>query len=76
MRGWRAGDRIAPLGLDGSKTVADLFTDRRIPRAQRATLPILLCGEEIVWIPGVATSERFRVREDTTGVAVLSAARR
>jgi tRNA(Ile)-lysidine synthase len=75
VRAWRAGDRMRPLGLHGSRTLADLFTDRRIPRAQRATLPILLLGGEVAWIPRVATGERFRVHEDTRQVAVLRADR-
>jgi tRNA(Ile)-lysidine synthase len=75
VRAWRPGDRMRPLGLAGSKTLADLFTDRRIPRAQRASLPILLSDAEIAWIPRVATAERFRVRPDTRQVAVLRAER-
>jgi len=75
VRAWRAGDRMRPLGLGGTKTLADLFTDRRIPRAQRASLPILLSDAEIAWIPSVATAERFRVRPDTRQVAVLRAER-
>jgi len=74
VRAWRAGDRMRPLGLEGSKTLADLFTDRRIPRAQRSSLPIVLSDSEIAWIPNVATAEPFRVRDDTRRVAVLRAA--
>jgi tRNA(Ile)-lysidine synthase len=73
VRPWRAGDRVAPLGLDGSKSLADVFTDHRIPRAQRRTLPVVACGREVAWVPGVATGERFRVREGTTRVALLRA---
>jgi tRNA(Ile)-lysidine synthase len=75
VRGWRAGDRMHPLGLRGSKALSDLFTDRRIPRAQRPSMPIVLSGEEIAWIPRVATGEPFRVRADTRRLAVLHAAR-
>jgi tRNA(Ile)-lysidine synthase len=75
VRAWRAGDRMRPLGLDGSKSLADLFTDRRIPRSQRACMPIVLSDAEIAWIPRVATAETFRVRADTTRLAVLRAQR-
>ena len=75
VRSWRAGDRMHPLGLDGSKSLADLFSDRRVPRAQRATVPVLLCEREIAWVPGVATAEEFRVRADTRRLAVLHAQR-
>jgi tRNA(Ile)-lysidine synthase len=75
VRAWRAGDRMRPLGLGGSKSVADLFSDRRIPRAQRTTIPLVLRAEEIVWIPGVASAERCRVGVRTRSVVVISAAR-
>jgi tRNA(Ile)-lysidine synthase len=75
VRSWQAGDRVRPLGLIGSKAVSDLFADRRVPRAQRATMPLLVRDGEIAWIPGVATAERFRVHAGTRRIAVLRAAR-
>jgi tRNA(Ile)-lysidine synthase len=76
VRAWRAGDRMAPLGLGGhTKSLQDLFVDRRIPRAERATLPVVECDGEVAWIPGVATSERFRVQPDTAVAVALSASR-
>ncbi len=62
VRAWRAGDRMRPLGLDGTKSLQDLFTDRKVPRAQRHRLPVVVSGGEIVWVAGVATGERFRAR--------------
>ena len=73
VRPWRAGDRIAPLGLGGTKSLADLFVDRRVPRAKRRTLPVVASGHEVVWVPGLATAERFRVSRRTTRIAVLRA---
>jgi len=73
IRSWRAGDRMRPLGLGGTKTLADLFAARRIPRADRATIPLVLSAEAIAWVPGVATAEDFRVRADTRRLAVLHA---
>ena len=35
VRSWRPGDRMAPLGLQGSKSLQDLFTARRVPRRER-----------------------------------------
>ena len=63
VRAWRAGDRMRPLGLDGTKSLQDLFTDRKVPRAERHRLPVVLADGEIAWVPGVATGERFRARE-------------
>jgi tRNA(Ile)-lysidine synthase len=65
VRTWRAGDRMRPLGLGGSRTLQDLFTDRKLPRAQRQALPVVVSAGEIAWVPGVATGERFRVTAAT-----------
>jgi tRNA(Ile)-lysidine synthase len=73
VRPWRAGDRIAPLGLGGTKSLADLFVDHRVPRAKRQMLPVVASGQEVVWVPGLATAERFRVSRRTTRIAVLRA---
>jgi tRNA(Ile)-lysidine synthase len=59
VRPWREGDRMRPVGLGGTKTLQDLFTDRKVPRALRRTLPVVEAGGEIVWVAGVALDERF-----------------
>jgi tRNA(Ile)-lysidine synthase len=59
VRSWREGDRMRPVGLGGTKTLQDLFTDRKVPRALRRTLPVVEAGGEIVWVAGVALDERF-----------------
>ena len=41
VRAWRDGDRMRPVGLGGTKTLQDLFTDRKVPRALRRTLPVV-----------------------------------
>jgi tRNA(Ile)-lysidine synthase len=73
VRAWRDGDRIRPAGLRGSKSLQDLFTDRKVPRALRHSLPVLEVGDEIVWVAGVAVAERFAAEEGTPGAVTLSA---
>lgn len=65
VRAWRAGDRMAPLGLGGTRSLQDLFTDRRVPRERRHLLPIVESAGEIAWVPGVATGRRFAVTPQT-----------
>ena len=66
VRSWRPGDRMAPLGLQGSKSLQDLFTARRVPRRERTRVPVVESAGEIVWVAGVATSERFKVTDATS----------
>jgi tRNA(Ile)-lysidine synthase len=66
VRSWRPGDRMDPLGLGGAtKSLQDLFTARRVPRLERARVPVVECAGQIVWVAGVATSERFKVTAAT-----------
>jgi tRNA(Ile)-lysidine synthase len=65
VRPWRPGDRMRPLGLGGSKSLQDLFTDRKVARERRRRLPVVISDGEIAWVPGVATGERFRVHPST-----------
>ena len=61
VRPWRPGDRMAPLGLGGHKSLQDLFTARRVPRERRARVAVVESAGEIAWVAGVAMSERFKV---------------
>jgi len=70
VRAWRDGDRMRPLGLGGTKSLQDLFTDRKVPRALRRSLPVVCAGDQVVWVAGVALDERWA---DTVGAVGLSA---
>jgi tRNA(Ile)-lysidine synthase len=71
VRGWREGDRMRPLGLAGSKSLQDLFTDAKVPRSLRHHLPVIESEGEIAWIAGVALSDAFKITDATTRVARL-----
>lgn len=71
VRGWRPGDRIAPLGMEGTRKLQDIFTDQKIPRARRARIPVVVCRGEIIWLPGYRTASGWQVqREDGRAVHV------
>jgi tRNA(Ile)-lysidine synthase len=75
VRAWREGDRMRPVGLGGTKTLQDLFTDRKVPRELRRSLPVVEARGQIVWVAGVAVDERFAAPEGP-GAVGLSARRR
>ena len=75
VRAWRDGDRMRPLGLGGTKSLQDLFTDRRVPRSLRRSLPVVAGeGDRILWVAGVAISDEAKVRESTRSAVRLHAA--
>ncbi len=73
VRGWRQGDRMRPLGMTGTKSLQDLFTDRGVPRSLRHNLPVVTAAGRVVWVAGVAVSEDFRLGPEAGEVAVLTA---
>jgi tRNA(Ile)-lysidine synthase len=56
VRPWQPGDRMTPLGAEGPRRVKGLLRDAGIDAARRAGWPVVLAGDEIVWIPGVRRS--------------------
>jgi tRNA(Ile)-lysidine synthase len=62
---------MRPLGLGGSKSLQDLFTDAKVPRSLRHQLPVIESEGEIAWIAGVALSDLFKVTSATTRAARL-----
>ena len=61
FRSWRAGDRMKPLGMAGSKKLSDVFTDLKVPRAERNARVVVECGGEIVALAGWRVSRDFAV---------------
>lgn len=56
IRAWMPGDRMVPLGGVGRRKVRRLLMEARIPFRERRTYPLLVRGDEILWIPGVCRS--------------------
>ena len=73
VRAWRDGDRMRPLGLGGTKSLQDVFSDRKVPRSLRRSLPVVVSGDEIAWVAGVAVSEHFKQDERTAATMRLRA---
>ena len=62
VRSFEPGDRMNPLGMEGSRKLQDIFTDQKIPRAQRSEIPVVVCHDEIIWIPGYRTALGWEVQ--------------
>jgi len=58
------GDRMEPYGMEGSKKLQDIFTDLKIPKAQRAAWPVVVCGGEIIWLPGYRIAQGWQLADD------------
>jgi tRNA(Ile)-lysidine synthase len=65
IRAFRPGDRIYPFGMTGQKKVKELFIDTKIPVALRPLIPLLFCGDTLLWVGGIRRSNMACLREGT-----------
>ncbi|MCZ6680248.1 MAG: tRNA lysidine(34) synthetase TilS, partial [Candidatus Poribacteria bacterium] len=72
LRNRRAGDRFQPFGMAGTKKVKDLLIDAKVPQHERVRVPILVSGDQILWVVGHRTSERFKVGSETKRLLYLT----
>ncbi|RQD67074.1 MAG: tRNA lysidine(34) synthetase TilS [Tindallia sp. MSAO_Bac2] len=62
------GDRIKPLGMEGTKKLKDFFIDQKIPAEERDRIVLLAHENEIFWVVGHRISDRAKVTTDTQKV--------
>ena len=56
VRAFRAGDRIVTPGARAGRRVARYLSEAHVPPVDRPLWPVVLVGEDIVWVPGVCRS--------------------
>ncbi|MBZ4659175.1 MAG: tRNA(Ile)-lysidine synthetase [Desulfacinum sp.] len=72
VRSFRPGDRFRPLGMEGTKKVHDLLVDAKVPKSERALVPIVTDREKICWIAGRRLDHRVRVTPETRNALKIS----
>jgi len=72
----REGDYVRPLGMEGHRVkIADFMINVKMPQRARGGWPLVIYGEEVVWVPGYTTSHTCRVRAETRRIFHLWLAR-
>lgn len=76
VRTRRPGDVLRPLGLGGRKKLQDVFVDKKIDRARRDAVPLVVdARDRIVWVVGLTLDESVRVPAPGRAVIFLKAKR-
>jgi tRNA(Ile)-lysidine synthase len=74
LRSRHPGDWFCPTGMGGkSKKIQDYFVNEKVPRRKRDHVPLLCSGEDILWVMGMRTDERFLANAETKKVLVVRA---
>jgi tRNA(Ile)-lysidine synthetase-like protein len=55
VRGWRPGDRLAGR----KRKIQDVFVDAKVPRSEREAWPLVVRGDEVVAVPGLAEAPGY-----------------
>lgn len=71
IRHWRAGDYFFPFGGKGKKKISDFFSENKLNSLEKQNIK-LLCNrdEDIVWIMGFRSDNRYRVTSSTRKILV------
>jgi tRNA(Ile)-lysidine synthase len=60
VRNWRAGDRFWPAHTKSPKKVKELLQERHIAQPERRLWPVVVSGDEILWMRGFPVPARLR----------------
>ena len=66
LRRWQCGDMFCPFGMNGKKKkVSDMMVDAKRSLFEKEQQLVMLSGDDIIWVVGLRSDERYRVRENT-----------
>ncbi len=72
IRHWRDGDRITPIGMEGSMTVSDFLTNAKINVADKRKVLVLCSGDEVLWVVGYRIHNGYKVTQQTSSIMRIS----
>jgi tRNA(Ile)-lysidine synthase len=74
IRNWRAGDRFRPAHTKSAKKIKELLQEHRVPAQARKLWPVVISGDEIVWVRDFAASAKHRPRPGQAAILITAVA--
>jgi tRNA(Ile)-lysidine synthase len=71
VRPMQAGDRFQPFGQPDMKKVGRFMIDARIPRDWRKRILIVTSANQVIWVSGWRTDERYKISGQTKTILSL-----
>jgi tRNA(Ile)-lysidine synthase len=68
LRSRAGGERLQLDARRPRRTLKNLFQEAGIPPWRRERLPLLYCGEELVWVPGLGVAAGWQAPRGAPGV--------
>jgi tRNA(Ile)-lysidine synthase len=71
VRNWRPGDRFWPAHTKSPKKIKELLRGRASEQRERKRWPVILSGEEIVWVRGFPVPAKFAAKPGQEAVVIM-----
>ena len=66
LRHGKSSDIIKPFGMSGRMVLKKYLSGRNIAAHRRKSIPVLACGDEILWVPQIGLSSSIAVKNKPT----------
>ena len=70
VRNWKAGDRFWPAHTKSPTKIKELLQEHHVAVPERALWPVVLTGDEIVWVRGFPVHTKYRAQQGTAAVRI------
>jgi tRNA(Ile)-lysidine synthase len=70
VRNWRAGDRYWPNHTKSPKKIKELLHERHLEHQQRKLWPVVVSGDQIVWMRGFPVPAQFAAKSGRDAILI------
>jgi tRNA(Ile)-lysidine synthase len=63
VRNWRPGDRFRPPHTKAVKKIKELLQERHLTGIEKASWPVVVSGDDVIWVRGFATPVALQANE-------------
>jgi tRNA(Ile)-lysidine synthetase-like protein len=71
VRNWRAGDRFWPAHTKSPKKIKELLQERHVAQPERRLWPVVVSGNEIVWMRGFPSPAKFLSKTGAEAIMIV-----
>jgi tRNA(Ile)-lysidine synthetase-like protein len=71
VRNWRPGDRFWPAHTKSPKKIKELLQERHVAQPERRLWPVVVSGEEVVWVRGFLRPAKFQARPGREAILIV-----
>lgn len=71
VRNWRPGDRFWAAHTKSPRKIKELLQERHVPQEERKVWPVVVSGEEIIWMRGFPSPAKFQAKIGHDAIVIL-----